>query len=119
MRRQSDVKKVQILATMALAEDASKARGNGFANVLELSERALLLEACRSLEEGTRVQVSFFIPGGGHNGFEKISMTCVVARARNRRTLHYEAEIVEMDEVSRRILSACLSTNKSYEESIS
>ena len=110
---------LQILATMALLDDAPASRGGVFANVLEFNDQALLLESCRSLEEGTRVEVSFFVPGAGANAFEKVSMTCLIGRTRNSRTLHYEAEILSMDEASRRNFSACLSTSKSYEESIS
>ncbi len=110
---------VQILATMALLDDAPASRGGVFANVLGFNDQALLLESCRSLEEGTRVEVSFFVPGAGANAFEKVSMTCLIGRTRNSRTFHYEAEILSMDEASRRNFSACLSTSKSYEESIS
>ena len=43
--------------------DAAPAnRGKVFANVLELTDRTLLLECCRSLEEGTRVEVSYAGP---------------------------------------------------------
>ncbi len=120
MRHYTGIKRnVQILATMVFVEAGSAVRGNGFANVLEFSDRELLLESCQSLEEGTRLEVSFFVPGGNANAFEKVSLICLVARARNRRTLHYEAEILDMDEASRRNLSACLSTSRSYEESIS
>ncbi len=104
---------------MALLDDAPASRGSIFANVLELHDQALLLESCRSLEEGTRVEISFFVPGAGANAFENVSMTCLIGRTRNSRTLHYEAEIQSMDAGSRRNFSACLSTSKSYEESIS
>ncbi len=51
MRHHTGIKRnVQILATMVFVEAGSTVRGNGFANVLEFSDRELLLESWRCEE---------------------------------------------------------------------
>ena len=119
MRRGSDLKRnVQLLATRMLIDGPHAAEGTGIANVLEFSKRTRLPESCRSLREGARVEVSFLVPSG-ETPFVKLSTTCLFGRARDRMTLHYEAQILDMGELSQRNFSACLSATRSCEESVS
>jgi hypothetical protein len=78
---------------------------SGFAVVLELSERRLLLEADLSLEPGTNLLLNFFLqePDGDAQR-TNVSLACVVSQCHDEAKQIYSARVTKLAEPARRAI---------------
>ena len=100
---------LQLLATMvgsgAHVHDATTAL------VLALTEQQILLEANRTHEKGEAFTLRFFVPLNG--SFSRLSLQCVITEIRDLEKLQYQADITDLDESQRTILSDYLAETQS------
>lgn len=100
-----DVAALELLAHYELANESTGEERSGFALLLELSDRRVLLETDVALEAGIEVSLNFFLPDAGPDaGRTKISLRCLVTQCRDTERLHYSARISKISGPSRRAI---------------
>ena len=101
---------LQLLATV-VETSAEGVRDATTALVLALGQKRILLEANRVHEKGEKIALRFFVPLQG--GFSRLSLECVITEARDLEKLQYEADITNIDESQRGVLTDFLTETKS------
>ncbi len=101
----SDVSGLELLAHYELVDQKRGAERSGFAVLLELTDRRLMLESDVPFTPGDQLSMNFFLPDSGSEaGRTKISLSCAVAQCRDAEQLHYSARISKIGESSRRAI---------------
>lgn len=102
-------KDIDLLATIEQADSAGSFASKSFGNILELGGKSLILECSREFETETPIRLSLVFPGQprGDNPFARLH--CVVRKVHDWPNLHFDVEIVDMDEDTRRRLELYLS----------
>ncbi len=101
--------RVQLLANFEDIRGVESARAGGFANVLEVSCRELLLEADQPLVVGDVFGLNFFVPRTAVTDCTNISLVCRVSQSRNEEKLLYVAEIVDLNTAASETLGCFVS----------
>jgi hypothetical protein len=83
-----------------------------FGNIIELGSKGLILESGRELDLGLRLRLDVVFPGQPRGDDPFAHLHCVVRKVQNPSNLHYDLQIVELNERSRERLSLYL-TQKS------
>ncbi len=115
-------RRVQLLASMDRMDRDDTAKVHGLANVIELAEKELVIEAPLPLEVGQRLALSFFLPreaaGPGQplGPSLRITLTCAIRHVIDELRLHYEADIQHGDERSQEALAAFVSAEAGARE---
>ena len=100
-----DVSDLELLAHYELVEEGTGRARSGFAVLLELSERRLLLEGDVSFKPGDTLDLNFFLPDSGSDmGRTKISLRCAIADCRDLKQLHYNARISKIADRSKQAI---------------
>jgi hypothetical protein len=86
-----------------------------FASVTDLGPRSARIESARALEKGCRVTLQVVFPGQRQYSNRHVDLHYVVAGAHDEDNLHYELEVIEMDEESRERLALFLNRSPSQE----
>ena len=94
---------VQLLATAVAVGEGDERGERACAQIHELGEKELVLEAARELERGERLEVSFFVPIGRR--FQRVSVLCRVGRVVDEEEMLFAAGIDETDDASRQALA--------------
>jgi hypothetical protein len=93
---------VELLAHYDVNAGSSQEPRSGFAVVLELSERRLLLETDLSLEPGVEVLLNFFLQGPGSDAQRSnVSLACAVTQCHDEAQLVYSARVTKLEDESR------------------
>jgi hypothetical protein len=97
--RQGCGEKVDLLAHFEV-DGGDGALRRGFVNLIELSQRELLLETEDALELGTEIALAFFVPGvaGAGGPKAKIGLRCRIRRCHDVGKLLYVADLIELEE---------------------
>ena len=105
VRASFDVADLELLAHYEMTDDATGDSRSGFAVILELTERRLLLESDVSFEPGDQLRINFFLPdSGADSGRINIALRCMVAQCRDGERLHYSTRISKISDASRRAI---------------
>lgn len=99
-----DSAQLELLAHYETTDDGSESCRSGFAVVLELTERRLLVEGDVTLTAGQELKISFFLPSRD-GGRTNVGLDCVVAQCRDAGRLHYSCRVSKISEASRRAIS--------------
>lgn len=91
---------VELLAHYELVSDSELDTRRGFAILLELDERRLLLETDTAFEAGDELLLNFFLADSGTER-AKISLTCVVSHCRDENMLRYSARVSRIEDGSK------------------
>ena len=101
----SSVAELELLAHYQQSDDATGDERSGFALLLELSDRRLMLEMDVALDPGSELSLNFFLPdAGADTGRTKVSLVCMVAQCRDPEQLHYSARISKISQPSKRAI---------------
>ena len=102
-------KDIDLLATIEQADAAGSFASKSFGNIIELGDKSLILECNREFETATPIRLSLVFPGQprGDNPFARLH--CVVRKVHDWPNLHFDVEIVDMDQETRRRLELYLS----------
>jgi len=94
--------RIDVLAHFEMPGAAGAEPRRGFANLLEISRRELLLESDDVMEVGDALSLTFFIPapGGADGPRVKIGLRCNIRRCHEVGKLLYVAELSEVEEAS-------------------
>jgi hypothetical protein len=93
---------LELLAHYELRDSKSGDMRSGFAVILELTDRRLLLEGDVPFEAGDQLDVNFFLPDSGtDSGRTKVALCCVVAQCRDTEQLQYSMQISKISEASK------------------
>ena len=97
----ADVSDLELLAHYELESESGKTR-SGFAMILELTERRLLLETDVPFTQGDTLRLNFFLPDPGASAVRtKIGLRCLVGQCVDAEKLHYSARVGEIGDVAR------------------
>ena len=97
----ADVSDLELLAHYELEHEGSKTR-SGFAMILELTERRMLIEADVAFAHGDALRLNFFLPdAGAAGGRTKIGLRCTVGQCLDDEKLHYSTRISEIGDAAR------------------
>ena len=100
-RSGADVSDLELLAHYELEHEGGKTR-SGFAMILELTERRLLLETDLPFAQGDELRLNFFLPdAGAAAGRTKIGLRCLVGQCVDAERLHYSARVREIGDAGR------------------
>jgi hypothetical protein len=109
----ADVRDLELLAHYERGDARSGGARSGFAVILELTDRRILLENDVSLEAGDALRMNFFLPDAGQvSGRLKVSLECRVTLCRDAERLHYGAAISKIGEASRQAILSLQSENR-------
>lgn len=99
----ANVADLELLAHYERLDAATGVSRSGFALLLELSERQLLLETDVAFEDGDELSLNFFLPDdlGVEAGRSKVSLRCRVMQCRSRDQLHFSARVSKIGDASR------------------
>ena len=93
---------VELLAHYDVNAGSSEEPRSGFAVVLELTERRLLLEADLSLEPGAEMLLNFFLQEPGSDAQRSnVSLACAVTQCHDEAKLVYSVRITKLEDKSR------------------
>lgn len=100
-RSDADVSDLELLAHYELEQKGSKKR-SGFAMILELTERRLLLETDVAFAQGDDLRLNFFLPdAGAAAGRTKVGIKCAVGQCLDAQKLHYSTRVLEIGDAAR------------------
>ena len=78
----------------------------GFAVVLELTPRRLVIESDWPLETGDVIALNFFLPASSGSGQRvKVNVSCVVAQCKDETKLHYSVRVSKIGEASTKAIA--------------
>lgn len=98
----SDVRHLELLAHYERTDPSTGNTRSGFAVILELTERRVLLEGDVALEMGDVLDLKFFLPTPGQeSGRTNVGVECLVAQCRDAEKLHYSVRISKIGEKSK------------------
>jgi hypothetical protein len=92
---------LELLAHYQLRDPETGTSRSGFALILELTPRRLVLESDVAFVSGQELHVSFFLTGEGDASRVNVAMDCVVAQCRDPERLHYSARVSKISNGSR------------------
>jgi len=96
---------VELLAHYEVADTEGGDATRGFAVILELSDRSLVMESDVPLDTGSELSLNFFLADPGSTSQRaKISMSCLVARCRDEAKLIYSARVSKMTDSARELV---------------
>ena len=115
-RAPDDVRHLELLAHYDLKRavaGADPVRGasadsrSGFALILELTDRELLVEGDIPFGPGDRLSLDFFLPDlGADSGRTKVTLECVLTQCLDEAGLQYGARISQIGDTSKRAIQA-------------
>jgi hypothetical protein len=110
-------KDIDLLAKIDQPDATGSFANKSFGNVIELGGESLILECTREFEVSTPIRLSMVFPGQprGEDPFARLH--CVVRNVHDWPNLHFDLQIVGMDEASHRRLELYLSQASSPERS--
>lgn len=79
-----------------------------FGNIIELGSEGLILESGRELEIGLRLRLDVVFPGQPRGDDPFAHLHCVIHKVHDPANLHYDLQIVEMNERSKERLGLYL-----------
>lgn len=110
----ADVRALELLAHYELTDPRSGAARSGFAVILELTDRRILIENDVPLAAGDELRLNFFLPDAGQaSGRSKIALECRVTLCRDSEKLHYGGAISKIGEASRQAILSLKSEKRS------
>ncbi len=122
-RAPDDVRHLELLAHYDLKRAASGADPvggasadprSGFALVLELTDRELLVEGDIPFGPGDRLSLDFFLPDlGADSGRTKVTLECVLTQCLDEAGLQYGARISQIGDTSKHAIQAINKQNGS------
>ncbi len=104
---------IELLAAIEQADATGSFASKGFGNIIELGGKSLILECSREFETATPIRLSLVFPGQPRGDDPFARLHCVVRKVRDWPNLHFDLEIVDMDEETRRRLEFYLSQQSS------
>ena len=103
----SDVRHLELLAHYECSDPATGNTRSGFAVILELTERRVLLEGDVALQMGDVLNMNFFLPSPGQeSGRTSVSLECLVAQCRDTEKLHFSVRVAKIGEKSKLAIQA-------------
>ena len=88
------------LLSRVFFRDAEGVPRECFGNVLEVGPKGLRLEAGRTLEVGGQVRVEVVFPGQRQYARPQVPLRCVVRKAYDDPSLHYDLELTVLEKES-------------------
>ncbi len=93
---------LELLAHYELDDPETGDSRSGFAMILELSERQLLLEGDVVFSVGSEMRLSFFLPDPQADaGRVNVALECTVGQCHDETKLHYSIRISKISEVGK------------------
>ena len=103
----ADVRHMELLAHYDVVCGATGDSRSGFAVILELTDRRLLIEADVHFSPDDTLTLDFFLPApGADSGRHKVSLECSIVQCRDTELLHYGARVTAIGESSKRAINA-------------
>ena len=110
----ADVRDLELLAHYELGDSKSGGSRSGFAVILELTDRRIVIENDVALAAGDELRLNFFLPDAGQvSGRLKVSLECRIALCRDAQKLHYGGTISKIGEASRQAILSLQSDERS------
>lgn len=100
---------IQLLTTIEQADSTGAFASKSFGNIIELGWRSLILECSRELEAAAPIRLSMVFPGQPRGDDPFARLQCVIRKVHDWPNLHFDVEIVGMDEHTSRRLELYLS----------
>jgi hypothetical protein len=92
---------LELLAHYELEESGTGKARSGFAVILELTDRRLLIESDVELASGQEIQISFFLPNHKDASRVNVALDCAIAQCRDQARLHYSTRISKISDAAR------------------
>ncbi len=100
-------RQLELLAHYELDDPKTGGSQSGFAVILELTDRRLLLEGDTAFSPGAELRVSFFLPDPKvDSGRVNVALRCSVAQCRDATKLHYSIRISKLSEAAKKAISS-------------
>ncbi len=113
-----DVSDLELLAHYELVEESTGRARSGFAVLLELADRRLMLEGDVPFKAGDTLDMNFFLPDSGSDlGRTKISLRCMIAQCRDEEQLHYSARVSKITDRSKEAIEKLHAERRSGSQS--
>lgn len=98
-------RQLELLAHYELDDPETGGSRSGFAVILELTDRWLLLEGDTAFSAGAELRVSFFLPDPqADSGRVNVALRCTVAQCRDATKLHYGVRISKIGEATKKAI---------------
>ncbi len=98
----ADRPQLELLAHYELDDPESGCTRSGFAVILELTVRRLLLEGDVDFAAGDELRVSFFLPDpDADSGRVNVALRCTVVQCRDAAKQHYSTRISKIGEAAK------------------
>lgn len=93
---------LELLAHYEVEDPETGHSRSGFAVILELTDRRMLVEGDVAFESGDELKIRFFLPDPGANsGRVNVALECTIAQCRDATKLHYSTRISKIGEAAR------------------
>jgi hypothetical protein len=92
---------LELLAHYQLRDPETGSSRSGFALILELTPRRLVLESDVPFASGQELHISFFLTHEADASRVSVAMDCVVAQCRDPEQLHYSARVAKISNGSK------------------
>ena len=100
-------RQLELLAHYELDDPKTGDSRSGFAVILELTDRRLLLEGDAAFSAGAELRVSFFLPDPqADSGRVNVALRCIVAQCCDATKLHYGVRISKISEAAKKAISS-------------
>lgn len=105
VRRKGEPRPLELLAHYEIEDPETGDSRSGFAVILELTDRVLLIEGDVAFSVGDELRVSFFLPDpSSDSGRVNVSLRCAVAQCRDEAKLHYSTRISRIGNAAKRAI---------------
>ena len=90
-----------LLAHYELADPETGSSRSGFAVILELETRRVLVEGDVAFSAGQRLDLAFFLPNHEAESRVNVHLSCEVAQCRDEERLHYSLRVAKASNASK------------------